>query len=213
MGWLYLRGRRAPAAVALLAGLGAVVWAALYWRWSIAGGAAATHLVPLVTETGAAAVIAATTYGPFGEPEHAAGRLLPGLRLAGAVGLTATAMAALAAGSTAGVIPGGILAVSRDLAGMTGTGLVAAVLAGGAFAWAGPMAWPRPRWPAAGRRRGPGLPARRMTSGAASAPAWCSAWGSEFSRCAGRGCPRGTEAALSSGKGSRLAAAVLSDAY
>ncbi|MGI9008119.1 MAG: hypothetical protein ACR2FU_18320 [Streptosporangiaceae bacterium] len=94
-----------------------------------------------MTETGAAAVIAATTYGPFGEPEHAAGRLLPGLRLAGAVGLTATAMAALAAGSTAGVIPGGILAVSRDLAGMTGTGLVAAVLAGGAFAWAGPMAY------------------------------------------------------------------------
>ena len=125
----------------MLAGLGGVLAAALYWRWSVAGGAAARHLVPLLAETGAAAVIAVTTYGPFGEPEHAAGRLLPRLRLAGAAGLTLTAIAALAAGSAAGVMPGGILVMSRDLAGLTGTGLAVAVAAGGAFAWAGPMAY------------------------------------------------------------------------
>ncbi len=78
LGWLYLRSRRVPAAVALLAGLGGVLAAGLYWHWSVSGGAAARQLVPLLAETGAAAVISVTTYGPFGEPEHAAGAGCPG---------------------------------------------------------------------------------------------------------------------------------------
>ena len=53
-------------------------------------------------ETGAAAVIAVTTYGPFGEPERATGRWLPWLRLGAAVALTAAAFGALAAGATGG---------------------------------------------------------------------------------------------------------------
>jgi hypothetical protein len=38
-------------------------------------------------------------------------------------------------------MPGGTLAVLRNLGGMTGTGLLSAAAAGGAFGWAGPMAY------------------------------------------------------------------------
>jgi hypothetical protein len=138
---LYLVSRRVPAALGLLVALGAVLWAALHWHWSIAGGAAAQQLVPLAVETGAAAIIAVTTYGPFGEPERATGRWLPYLRLGAAVVLTAAAVGALAAGATAGYLPGGTLAMLRDLAGMTGIGLLVAAALGGAFGWTGPMAY------------------------------------------------------------------------
>jgi hypothetical protein len=138
---LYAVSRRVPAALGLLAALGCLLWAALHWRWSIAGGAAAQQFFTLSIETGAAAVIAVTTYGPFGEPERATGRWLPWLRLAAALALTAAAFGALATGATGGALPGGILALLRDLAGLTGTGLLAAVVLGGAFGWAGPMAY------------------------------------------------------------------------
>jgi hypothetical protein len=138
---LYLVSRRVPAALGVLAGLGGVLAAALHWHWSMAGGAAAQQLVPLAVETGAAAVIAVTTYGPFGEPERATGRWLPYLRLGAAVVLTAAAVGALAAGATAGYLPGGTLAMLRNLAGLTGIGLLSAAAAGGALAWAGPMAY------------------------------------------------------------------------
>jgi len=138
---LYLESRRAAAALGLLAGPAVLLWAALYWHWSVAGGPAAQDLVPLVAETGAAAAIAVTTHGPFGEPERATGRWLPYLRLAGALLLTAAAVGALAAGAAGGLLPGGTLALLRNLAGMTGTGLLAAAVLGGAFAWIGPMAY------------------------------------------------------------------------
>jgi hypothetical protein len=139
--WLYLISRWVPAALGLLAGFGVLLWAALYWRWNIAGGAAAQHFFPLTIEAGAAAVIAVTTYGPFGDLERATGRWLPWLRLAAAVALTAVAFGALAAGATGGSLPGGTLALLRNFAGFTGTGLLTAVVAGGAFGWAGPMAY------------------------------------------------------------------------
>jgi len=136
-GWrlarLYLVSRRVPMALVLLAGLGALLWAALHWRWNIAGGAAARQFIPLTIQTGAAAVIAVTTYGPFGEPERAAGRWLPWLRLGAAVALTAVAFGALAAGAAAGGMPGGTLALLRNFGGMVGIG--------GAFGWTGPMAY------------------------------------------------------------------------
>lgn len=138
---LYAVSRRIPAALGLLAALGCLLWAALYWRWNIAGGPAAQRFFSLAIETGAAAVIAVTTYGPFGEPERATGRWLPWLRLAAALALTAAAFGALAAGATGGTLPGGTLALLRDLAGLTGTGLLAAAVLGGAFGWAGPMAY------------------------------------------------------------------------
>jgi hypothetical protein len=139
--WLYLVSRRVPAATGLLAGFGALLWAALHWHWNVAGGPAAAMVIPLVIETGAAAVIAVTTYGPFGEPERATGRWLPYLRLATAVALTAAAIGALAAGSTGGVLPGGFVAMARNVAGITGIGLVCAAVLGGIMAWTGPMAY------------------------------------------------------------------------
>jgi hypothetical protein len=141
LAWLYGASRRIPVALALLAGLGALLWAALHWHWNIAGGSAAREFIPLVIETGAAAVIAVTTYGPFGEPERATGRWLPWLRLGAAAALTAAAAGVLAAGAAGGYLPGGSLGLLRNVAGITGTGLLTAVAAGGAFAWAGPLAY------------------------------------------------------------------------
>ena len=141
LAYLYLVSRRAPAALALLAAFGALLWAALHWHWNVAGGPAAQMMFPLVTEAGAAAVIAATTYGPFGEPERATGRWLPYLRLGAVVALTAAAIGALALGSTGGALPGGFAAMARNVAGMTGVGLLCAVVLGGMLAWTGPVAY------------------------------------------------------------------------
>jgi hypothetical protein len=141
MARLYLISRRVPLALALLAGLGALLWAALYGHWNIAGGAAARQFFPLTIQTGAAAVIAVTTYGPFGEQERAAGRWLPWLRLGAALALIAVAFGLLAAGASAGGMPGGNLALLRDLGGMAGIGLLSAAVLGGAFGWTGPMAY------------------------------------------------------------------------
>jgi hypothetical protein len=141
LAWLYLVSRRAPTALALLAGFGAVLWATLHWHWHVAGGAAAELVIPLVIEAGAAAVIAVTTFGPFGEPEKATGRWLPFLRLGTALALTAVAIGALAAGSTGGELPGGFAAMARNVAGITGTGLLCAAVLGGILAWTGPMAY------------------------------------------------------------------------
>jgi hypothetical protein len=141
LAWLYLVSRRAPAATGLLAGFGALLWAALHWHWNVAGGPAAAIVVPLVIQTGAAAVVAVTTYGPFGEPERATGRWLPFLRLGTTVVLTAAAIGALAAGSTGGELPGGFVAMARNVAGITGIGLLCAVALGGMLAWTGPIAY------------------------------------------------------------------------
>jgi hypothetical protein len=138
---LYAVSRRIPAALGLLAALGCLLWAALYWRWNIAGGPAAQRFFSLAIETGAAAVIAVTTHGPFGDPERATGRWLPWLRLGMALLLIAVAAGALAAGASGGDLPGGTTVLVRNLAGMTGTGLLAAAALGGAFAWTGPMAF------------------------------------------------------------------------
>ncbi len=141
LAWLYLVSRRVPGGLALLAGFGVLLWAALFWHWNIAGGPAAAMVIPLIVEAGAAAVIAVSTYGPFGEPERATGRWLPYLRLAAIVALTAAAVGALAAGATGGYLPGGFLAMFRNVAGLAGTGLLSAAVLGGALAWAGPMAY------------------------------------------------------------------------
>ena len=141
LAWLHGISRQVPFALGLLAALGGLLATALHYHWSIAGGVAAQMVIPLTIETGAAAVIAVSTYGPFGEPERATGRWLPWLRLAAALGLTAAAFGALAAGATLGVLPGGTLALLRYLAGTTGLGLLSAVGLGGAFGWVGPMAY------------------------------------------------------------------------
>jgi hypothetical protein len=139
--WLYLTSRRVPAAAGLLAALGCFLWAALHWHLNIAGGPAARLVIPLVIETGAAGIVAVSSHGPFGEAERATGRWLPWLRLGVAVVLAAAAFTALAAGATGGYLPGGSLSLLRNLAGMTGTGLLSAAVLGGAFGWVGPMGY------------------------------------------------------------------------
>ena len=139
--WLHLVSRRVPVALGLLTCLSALLGADLAGHWYIAGGPAAQQLVPLTIESGAAAIIAVTTYGPFGEPERATGWRLPCLRLGAVILLTAVAAGALAAAAVAGHLPGGSLAMVRNLAGLTGIGLAAAVAWGGAFGWTGPLAY------------------------------------------------------------------------
>jgi hypothetical protein len=139
--WLYAVSRRIPVALGLLAALGVLLWCALHWRWNIAGGPAAQDVIPLTIETGAACVIAVTTYGPFGDAERATGRWLPYLRLGAALILSAVAFGALAAGATSGLLPGGTLALLRNLAGIIGIGLLCAAALGGAFGWTGPLAY------------------------------------------------------------------------
>jgi hypothetical protein len=139
--WLYAVSRRVPIALGLLAAFGVLLWCALHWRWNIAGGPAAQDVIPLTVETGAAAVIAVTTYGPFGDTERASGRWLPYLRLGAALILSAVAFGALAAGATGGLLPGGSLALLRNLAGVIGIGLLCAAALGGAFGWTGPLAY------------------------------------------------------------------------
>ena len=138
---LYLVSRRIPAALGLLAGLAVLLWSALHWNWTIAGGPAARQFLSLTIETAAAAVIAVTGYGPFGEPERATGRWLPFLRLGAAAALTAITFGALAAGATGGTLFTGSLALLRNLAGTVGLGLLSAVVVGGAFGWTGPFAY------------------------------------------------------------------------
>ena len=141
LAWLHAVSRRIPVALGLLAALGVLLWIALHYHWNIAGGAAAQMLIPLSIEAGAAAITSVATYGPFGEPERATGRWLPYLRLAAALALTGAAYGALAAGATGGSLPAGDLALLRNVAGITGTGLLSAAALGGLLAWIGPMAY------------------------------------------------------------------------
>ena len=92
-------------------------------------------------EAGCAAAIAITTASPLGEPERVAGRRLPYLRLATALALTVAAAVALAAAGTGAHLAGGALDVLRNVAGMTGLGLLCAAVLGGGLAWVGPVGY------------------------------------------------------------------------
>ena len=138
--WLHLVSRRVPVALVALAACGAALRAALVWHWGQGSGNAGLQL-PVLFEAGAAAVIAVTSYSPFGEPERATGRWLPWLRLGAALALTGAAIGVLAAAATAARLPGGTLAIVRNVAGATGIGLLSAAIIGGALAWIGPIAY------------------------------------------------------------------------
>jgi hypothetical protein len=134
--WLHLISRRAPVAFGLLAGLGVLLWIALSQHWNIAGGRSAQELISLTVGSAAAAIVAVTTYGPFGEQERPTGGRMPWLRLTAVVLVTAVAVGALAVGA-----PGGTLAMIRTVLGTSGIGLLCAVALGGAFGWTGPLAY------------------------------------------------------------------------
>jgi hypothetical protein len=134
---LHLVSRRFPAAAAVIVGCAAGLRIALNWHWDAYGALQ----LPLIFETVCAAAITTCAASPFGEPERVAGRLLPPLRLATALTLTALAVGALAAAGTGAHLSGGTLGVLRNVTGITGLGLVCAAAVGAALAWAGPTAY------------------------------------------------------------------------
>lgn len=140
LAWLYARSRRVPAAVVALAVCGGVLRAALNWHWAIGSGLEAQQ-IPLIIETGAAAAIAVTSYGPFGEPERATGRWLPCLRLFTAIGLTGLAILALRLGAAGENLNQGFLVLARNVIGITGVGLLTSLVTGGLLAWTLPVGY------------------------------------------------------------------------
>ena len=135
--WLHAVSRRLPAALALLTACAAGLRGTLYGHWDAYGALQ----LPLIIEAACAAVIAVTAGSPFGEPERATGRWLPFLRLGAAVALTALAAGLLAAAGTGMPLAGGFPDVLRNVAGLTGIGLLCAVLLGGPLAWIGPLTY------------------------------------------------------------------------
>jgi len=134
---LHAAGRRIPVALAAIAACAVGLRIALIGHWDAYGALQ----LPLVFETGAAAAITVTTASPLGEPERVTGRWLPYLRLAAALVLTAAAAAALAAAGTGAHLAGGTLEVLRNVAGITGIGLLCAAVLGGGLAWTGPTGY------------------------------------------------------------------------
>ena len=137
---LYVASRRVPVALGALVGCSLVLRAALEWHWIPSSGPL-TQQLPVLLEAGTASVIAVTTYSPFGEPERATGRWLPYLRFGTAGALTGIAVGLLSAGAAAAHLPGGTLDVVRNVAGITGIGLISAAVIGGGLSWIGPMAY------------------------------------------------------------------------
>ncbi len=134
---LYATSRRVPAALAAIVVCAIGLRIALFRSWDSYGALQ----LPLVFEAGAAAAITAVTASRLGEPERVAGRWLPLLRLATVLALTAVAVGALAAAGGGAHLAGGTLDAARNVAGMTGIGLLCAAALGGGLAWAGPTGY------------------------------------------------------------------------
>jgi hypothetical protein len=134
---LYAASRRVPAAVAAIVACALVLRIALTGHWDSYGALQ----LPLVFETAAATAIVATAASPLGEPERLTGRWLPYLRLAATLALTAAAIGALAAAGAGAHLAGGTLDVLRNVAGITGIGLLCAAVINGGLAWIGPAAY------------------------------------------------------------------------
>jgi hypothetical protein len=134
---LYATSRRVPAALAAIVVCAIGLRIALVRPWDSYGALQ----LPLVFEAAAAAAITVITASRLGEPERVAGRWLPFLRLATVLALTAVAVGALAATGAGAHLAGGPLDVLRNVAGMTGLGLLCAAALGGGLAWAGPTGY------------------------------------------------------------------------
>jgi hypothetical protein len=134
---LYLASRRVPTALAVQVACALVLWIALHWSWDAYGALQ----LPLLFETACACVVAIATMSPFGEPEHVTGRWLPWLRTGTTGALTAAAAVALAAAGIGTDLAGGAPSAVRNLAGLTGIGLLCAAILGGTLAWIGPTVY------------------------------------------------------------------------
>jgi hypothetical protein len=134
---LYATSRRIPAALAAIVACAIGLRIALIGSWDSYGALQ----LPLVFEAGSAAAITASTASRLGEPERVAGRWLPFLRLAATLALTMVAVGALAAAGAGAHLAGGPLDVLRNVAGLTGLGLLCAAALGGGLAWAAPAGY------------------------------------------------------------------------
>ena len=134
---LYAASRRVPAALTVIAACAIGLRIVLIGHWDSYGALQ----LPLIFEAGAAVAITVTTASPLGEPERVGGRWLPFLRLAAALAMTAAAAGALAAAGTGAHLVGGTLDVVRNVAGITGIGLLCAAALGGGLAWVGPTGY------------------------------------------------------------------------
>ncbi len=134
---LHAASRRLPAALVLVAACAAGLRGALYGHWDSYGALQ----LPLIFEAGCAAVIAVTAGSPFGEPERATGRWLPFLRLGATVTLTGLAVGALAVAGAGLPLAGGFPDIVRNVAGLTGIGLLCAAALSGPLGWTGPLAY------------------------------------------------------------------------
>lgn len=138
LAWLHVRTRRVPAGIVAVAVCGVMLRAALHWHWASGSD---PQQFPVIVEAGAAAVIAVTTHGPFGEAEQATGRRLPVMRLLAAAGMCGLAILALQLGVTGESLNGGILVLARNIVGFTGLGLASSLVTGGLLAWAAPLGY------------------------------------------------------------------------
>jgi hypothetical protein len=134
---LYAVGRRVPIAAIAIAACAIGLRIALLGHWDAYGALQ----LPLIFEVAAAVSIVATAASPFGEPERVAGRWLPFLRLAVTAALTVAAIGLLAAAGTGAHLAGGTLDVLRNVAGITGIGLLCAAALGGGLSWTGPTGY------------------------------------------------------------------------
>jgi hypothetical protein len=135
---LYAVGRRVPYALIGIVAIAIGLRIALLGNWDAYGALQ----LPLCFEVAAAVSVVATAASSFGEPERVTGRWLPYLRLAVTTTLTAAAIGALlVAAGTGGHLSGGTLDVTRNVAGITGIGLLCAATLGGGLSWTGPTAY------------------------------------------------------------------------
>ena len=134
---LYATSRRIPAAMTAIAACAVGLRIALAGHWDTYGALQ----LPLVFETAAATAITVTVASPLGEPERLTGRWLPYLRLTVTLVLTGVAIGALAAAGTGAHLAGGTLDVLRNVAGITGIGLLCAAVINSGLAWIGPVAF------------------------------------------------------------------------
>jgi hypothetical protein len=135
---LFAVSRRCPFALMAIAVCAIALRVALIGHWDAYGALQ----LPLIIETAAATVIAATAASPFGEPERVTGRWVPTLRLVTTAALTALAVGALAAAAAAGAhLAGGDLGMARNVVGVTGLGLLCAAALGGGLSWTGPTGY------------------------------------------------------------------------
>ncbi len=140
----------------MLAACGLLLRAALHWHWASNSD---PQQFPMTVEAGAAAVIAVTTHGPFGEVERATGRRLPAMRLLAAVGMCGLAILALQLGVVGESLNDGTLVLARNVICFAGLGMACSLVTGGLLAWVLPLgymafcqyalaeAWSAPTWP------------------------------------------------------------------